>query len=653
MWAVLKWLGILLAVLILAVVVLIAVFDWDWVKNFIAQKGSELTGRQLSIDKLEVDWSWRPLVRVEGIRFENAAWSAEPDMVAIQRLQFRIALKELLKFRVVLPEISLTKPRVILEKNKKGEPNWTFTADPASALAVETTVPEERGEFPVIGLLTIDDGRVVYRDPGQDMDITTVVATATGETEGGRRQVEFQGEGRYQGEPFKLAMTAGSILDLRESEEPYPLRVEVTVADTEATIEGTFAEPLALQGPDLQLAVQGPDPERLYPLLGIALPSLPPYKLEGHLTRDGDTWIFRGFSGQVGDSDLSGDIAIDLNREPKFIKAELVSNQLDFDDLGGLVGAAPGTGEGETASPEQQQQAAEQEASARVLPDDDPIELDKLQAMDATVKFQGKQVIAPQLPLDDLTANLKLEGGRLTLNPLNFGIGAGRINSEVYIDGRSQPGNGLIKFELQEINLKELLARFDIAQESVGILGGRGEIAGTGTTAAKFLGSADGQIALIMAGGLLDGLLVELAGLDIGEALVSLTAEERSVEIRCAVADLQIEGGVMTAKTLVIDTTDTNIIGQGTVNFRDETLDIRLEPHPKDISLLSARSPINVTGTFKEPSVAPEAGSLAARGAVAAALGTLLTPLAALVALVDPGGGENADCQQLQQSAEN
>jgi len=43
---------------------------------------------------------------------------------------------------------------------------------------------------------------------------------------------------------------------------------------------------------------------------------------------------------------------------------------------------------------------------------------------------------------------------------------------------------------------------------------------------------------------------------------------------------------------------------------------------------------------------------VAARVGASVALGVLLTPLAALLPLVDPGGGEDADCGALVQQAQ-
>ena len=85
------------------------------------------------------------------------------------------------------------------------------------------------------------------------------------------------------------------------------------------------------------------------------MPSLPPYQLKGNLLRKGAAWQLIDFDGRVGDSDLTGDFLLDTGGARPFIKANLTSRILDFDDLGPLIGVTPDTGAGETASPSQEQ----------------------------------------------------------------------------------------------------------------------------------------------------------------------------------------------------------------------------------------------------------------------------------------------------------
>ena len=79
----------------------------------------------------------------------------------------------------------------------------------------------------------------------------------------------------------------------------------------------------------------------------------------------------------------------------------------------------------------------------------------------------------------------------------------------------------------------------------------------------------------------------------------------------------------MTSQALAVDTTDTILIGEGTVSLRDETLDLLLKPRPKDKSILVLRSPLHIAGTFKDPSFRPDFKALGIRGAVALALGSI------------------------------
>jgi hypothetical protein len=66
-------------------------------------------------------------------------------------------------------------------------------------------------------------------------------------------------------------------------DKPYPIDFKASIGNAGATVKGTFAEPLQLQGPDLTLSLQGSDLSKLFPLLGVALPETPPYRLTGHL----------------------------------------------------------------------------------------------------------------------------------------------------------------------------------------------------------------------------------------------------------------------------------------------------------------------------------------------------------------------------------
>jgi AsmA family protein len=130
-----------------------------------------------------------------------------------------------------------------------------------------------------------------------------------------------------------------------------------------------------------------------------------------------------------------------------------------------------------------------------------------------------------------------------------------------------------------------------------------------------------------------------------------LTKDQRKTEVRCGVAAFEAEEGHLNAKSIVMDTTDVLIIGRGDVNLQTERLDLSLQGSPKKLRLLRLRSPISVAGTLSKPRVGIEPKKTLLQAGAGTVLATLLTPIAAVLAFVDPGLAKNADCSALMAQA--
>jgi hypothetical protein len=100
----------------------------------------------------------------------------------------------------------------------------------------------------------------------------------------------------------------------------------------------------------------------------------------------------------------------------------------------------------------------------------------------------------------------------------------------------------------------------------------------------------------------------------------------------------------------VLDTDDTVIYGEGGISLSQETMDITMRPYPKDMSILSLRSPLKLTGTFSAPKAGVDKGAVAGRAGVALALGSV-NPLLALAATIETGPGKDADCGSILREA--
>jgi hypothetical protein len=84
--------------------------------------------------------------------------------------------------------------------------------------------------------------------------------------------------------------------------------------------------------------------------------------------------------------------------------------------------------------------------------------------------------------------------------------------------------------------------------------------------------------------------------------------------------------------------------GRGGFSFRNESLDLAIEADAKTFSAFSGQSPIGVEGYFAAPSIDPISGELVTRAGIGLGLAALVSPLAAVVAFVDPGDADAVQC---------
>ena len=594
------WLFSVFGIIAIATTIFISTLDSNKAKRYISTGVSKATGRQLSINgDLDVDLGWISRVRASQIQFENAQWSKRPKMVEVGLVDVQIDLWQLLsEFRLVLPSVTISQPKVILEKNADGSANWEFRAAPS----VTEPVPEQRTDFPMIEKLIIKDGTFLFDDQetNNQVELKLTQAEAAGFLD---EPVKLKAEGTYQKLPLTLSLDGGSYQKLRSSKEPYPLQINLGMGKVKAKIDGNLSDPLAMKGEDVTLDIQGDDMANLFPLIHLVFPSTPPYRLKGHLKHEGEVWSFSNFSGRVGGSDLSGTIRVDTEPKRPLMKADLVSNLLDFKDLAGFIGGKPVPDE--TASEEQQKRAAVEKESDRIFPDQ-RYSLERLRAMDADVRLRAKRILAPNLPIDDLNAKLRLNDGVLKFEPAAFGVANGRMEIYSTFDGSKRPAKVKIDTRLQKLDLKRFLGNNAFAQKTIGPIGGRINISGTGESFRELMATASGSTFLVMSGGEISELLVELAGLDVAHTLGVVVRGDKPIPIRCGLLDLQGENGQMDVQTLVFDTANSIVSGEGKIDLRDEKVNIVVIPEPKNFSPLSLRSFIRVTGGFKNVSAFPD-----------------------------------------------
>ncbi len=214
------------------------------------------------------------------------------------------------------------------------------------------------------------------------------------------------------------------------------------------------------------------------------------------------------------------------------------------------------------------------------------------------------------------------------------------------MNARKAPLDADIALSINGLALSRLFPTVEQMKASVGKGYGAIKLKGRGESIADIFATADGSVQFAVANGIIPSIIIEGIGLDLGEVVARLFQGNHPVQVRCIVANFDVKSGRAEANPFVLDTQDTLVVGEGFVDLGTEKLDLRLRPLPKDWSLFSLRTPINLTGMMKQVKVRPDAGPLVLRTATAVALGAV-NPLLALAAFVDVGPGKDSQCGEL------
>lgn len=617
------------------IAVAVVLFDWNWLRGPVADYLSARLDRPVRIDgDLHVELSKQPLITAEFVSLGNTSWGSEEMMGRARRIAVRIDLPSLWHPPVALPEITLSEPRVLLERNADGETNWEFRHSDQPA--------------PRLDHLIIDNGVVRFKNADTGTDVTIDVASS-GETEDGATPVQFKGSGRLRNNPFTIEGSAASLLGLEDQAKPYRLNVKARAGYTSASFDGTVI-PARIDNVDGRLTLQGRDLSQLYPIIPVPFLWTPQYRVSGQLTHSHAVWSLRDFKGKVGDSDVAGNFVFDGGHARPVIDADIVSQRLDYKDLGGFVGLPPGNEAASQRTAEQNEEAAKRAQSGRTLPTK-PYDLERLRVVDGTVHFKGKRFNSSNLPLDDLKVTLVLDNGVIKLQPVDFGVAGGHVVSTLVMDARGNPMRTRGDVKVENLEIKEIMPKLKPPQGSAGKVGGRARFAATGNSIADMLSSSTGEVALTSTGGDMSELAIVLTNLDLGRAIPLMMGGDKSSPLRCVVANFSAENGRLTAKSFVIDTEAEKIDGEGSIDFAKESYDLTLKAESKRASLIALRGPVLVDGSFASPRIHVATAPVAARIGAAVALGVVAPP-AALLPLIEPGGAKDADCDALTQQAQ-
>jgi AsmA protein len=553
------------------------------------------TGRDLMING-NVGVSYWPVLglRAGDVTLANVEGGKAPAFIAADEIDIGVELRPLLDRQVNVSRLVFQRPRIALEVDAEGKPNWLLTprvgegsppttpSDPGVDIT-RTTLREVRT---VDGEVSLFDAR---RGAGWligDVDIRTAITSldAPMRVEGSlvynERTAEIDASVARPGAAIRGELTQITL----------NIKSELLEADfrgqTVAT-SGELAGTVRASGPSLrQLASWSGTP--LQNAVGFEQ-----FAVTGRLTIGGGAYTFANAGFSVDQVRGRGDFVLsEVNSRP-YLSGRL--ELFDFDLNPYLSGQAPpsapveqaevaaampdATETGQATAEIATVEAAPRAVDVAAAASETPIEFAGLKALNADLELVTHAVLIQHMRIDAARLNLVLNDGFMAATVHNVSLYGGSGRGRFEIDAR-EPSTRIVQdFAFSGLNARRFLT--DAINFSA--IEGRSELnlnlRVEGRTQSEMIASADGYAHLEVVSGTLHG--VDLGGVatTIRNALRGeLIAPEARTPFQGFSSTFSVADGVLASDNLSFNTPDLRIPGIIVIDLPNRRMDARLAP---------------------------------------------------------------------------
>lgn len=401
--------------------------------------------------------------------------------------------------------------------------------------------------------------------------------------------------------------TAGDRIDFDLSSSS--LRQLGNLADVQDLPEG----PVTAQG---SVTISGDS----YELIDVAIQtSAINFTTSANVTIASDEISLNPFAVQLGESDVSGTLEIGLG-EPVSISGKINSKLIDVSQF------APAE---EAQSGQKAEAVAETPAnSGSYVFSEEPLPFDLLNAGSADLEIMIEELVQGPLQLDQVKVNINLEDGTLVLAS-GFSVpDGGDASGNLSLSSQGESATLDIQFDVSELRIA-LGEGSDRPTNEIPLIGLSAEIQSSGNSMRTVAANSNGKILFTQGAGKVDNSSISLFSADIiSELFTALNPFAKSEPYslwECTVLALNIVDGESTIEPMLAQSEKLTIVGSGSIDLNDETLDISFNTKPRrgvGVSADMFLTPfIRLGGTMRSPRIALDKSGVLLSGGAAVLTG--------------------------------
>lgn len=584
--------GIVVASVLVLGLVGLAAFPWGSLKGVIERQLTARFGRPVTIGGIErVDaFGFNPTIRITNVRIPQADWAGKGDFVDLREAEATFSGLGLLKGAFGPRDVKARGLHLVLVRDKDGRTNWERPGKPKGG-----------GSSTDLDGLTISDSVIEYRDDKQDRFVTARFVSDP------VHGIRANGSGTIRGAAVRIAVAGPSVEKFQG--KPWPFTASIDGDALSIAAKGQMGRPLDTDAMSLDVTARAADLKLIDAVIEAGLFRTQPVSFSAHVRHDQPKWTVTQLKGVVGRSDFAGHVTVDKQAGRSKVDGDIVSRQFDFGDLASDEGKAEGA-------------ALERAIGPRLVPNT-RIDIGKIDRTDARMGFRIGRIVSGNGASPILSAKgvLAIDHQLLTLSELVARLSHGNVTGTVTVDQRGDRKVPTVDIDLR-LRGSSVQALAGGGGDFSGNVSARVRLKGPGETIRAAVGRSNGTIGFVARDGQLPQGIAAALGFDAARALLAKDGERAG--LRCVVLKLDMTRGHGRVDPMIVDTTASQLRGQGSVVFPGETLNIRLTGTPKQHALLRLPGSAYMTGTIERPTVTipPEVKSV---GNIFKAIGRAIT----------------------------
>lgn len=336
----------------------------------------------------------------------------------------------------------------------------------------------------------------------------------------------------------------------------------------------------------------------------------------------------------IGETELNGQISGTLAGERPKVVAKLTSPLFRLKDIGltSYEGALD-----QEKTPDAQVKSTISDPNK--IFSQELIPFEKLNEIDLDLDVLLEDVEGVHLDIDQVEARIIIEKGVLHVEPLQFNFVGGHLNGVLKVDTSVDPPFVSLNLLGDDVILGDFLSQSDVEVPLDGDLHLLADLRASGNTPHELASTLDGSFDMAVERGHVKTSLLRLSTTGPFTWMFSSSARKGYSELNCLITRFKIKEGRAESLTLLLDTPNSQVLGQGHVDLGDEVMDFQFSPSAKQRRLVSMSTPFSITGPMKDPTINVNSASVGMRmvGEVA------LSPLNLLGSLFTMWGSDVED----------